>query len=90
MKKTFLALLLLASAGAHAQTSPAKQALVDKVLSLQRPPSSKRGRSLPSARFADAATGRCRLANPRAPGKREAVGKDLQADLKNTPTRWCP
>ena len=46
MKKTLIALLLLTSASAFAQTSPAKQALVDKVLVLQRPGIEQTGQAL--------------------------------------------
>ena len=83
MKKTFLALLLLASAGAHAQTSPAKQALVDKVLSLQRPAIEQTGQVIaerPALQMRQQAG--VVLQTRVAPEKREAVAKDLQADLK--------
>ncbi|HSN79016.1 MAG TPA: hypothetical protein VLR44_01410, partial [Rhodoferax sp.] len=83
MKKTFLALLLLASAGAHAQTSPAKQALVDKVLSLQRPAIEQTGQVIaerPALQMRQQAGVVLQTRVP--PEKREAVGKDLQADLK--------
>jgi hypothetical protein len=75
--------LLLASAGAHAQTSPAKQALVDKVLSLQRPAIEQTGQVIaerPALQMRQQAG--VVLQTRVAPEKREAVAKDLQADLK--------
>lgn len=83
MKKTLVALLLLASAGAFAQTSPAKQALVDKVLTLQRPAIEQTGQALaerPALQMMQQAG--IALQARVAPEKREAVAKDIQADLK--------
>ena len=82
MKKTLLALLLLASAGAYAQTSPAKQALVDKVLELQRPAIEQTGQVIaerPAMQMKQQAG--VALQTRVAPEKRDAVAKDLQADL---------
>ena len=83
MKKTLVALLLLASAGAFAQTSPAKQALVDKLLSLQRPAIEQTGQVIgerPALQMMQQAG--IALQTRVAPEKREAVAKDIQADLK--------
>lgn len=83
MKKTLAALLLLASAGAFGQTSPAKQALVDKILSLQRPAIEQTGQALaerPALQMMQQAG--AALQTRVAPEKREAVAKDIQADLK--------
>ena len=83
MKKTLVALLLLASAGAFAQTSPAKQALVDKLLSLQRPAIEQTGQVIaerPALQMMQQAG--VALQTRVAPEKREAVAKDIQADLK--------
>lgn len=83
MKKTFVALLLLASAGAHAQTSPAKQALVDKMLSLQRPAIEQTAQVLaerPALQMMQQAG--AALQTRVAPDKREAIAKEIQADLK--------
>jgi hypothetical protein len=84
MKKTLMALLLLASAGAFAQTSPAKQALVDKLLSLQRPAIEQTAQVMaerPALQMMQRAG--IALQTRVAPEKREAVAKELQADLKN-------
>lgn len=83
MKKTLAALLLLASAGAFGQTSAAKQALVDKILSLQRPAIEQTGQALaerPALQMMQQAG--AALQTRVAPEKREAVAKDIQADLK--------
>ncbi|MDP3190638.1 hypothetical protein [Rhodoferax sp.] len=83
MKKTLVALLLLASAGAFAQTSPAKQALIDKLLSLQRPAIEQTGQALaerPALQMMQQAG--VALQTRVAPEKREAVAKDIQAELK--------
>ncbi|MFZ2122387.1 MAG: hypothetical protein WAV14_03225, partial [Rhodoferax sp.] len=84
MKKTLVALLLLTSAGAFAQTSPAKQALVDKLLSLQRPAIEQTAQVMaerPALQMRQRAG--IALQTRVAPEKREAVAKELQADLKN-------
>jgi hypothetical protein len=83
MKKTLMALLLLASAGAFAQTSPAKQALVDKLLGLQRPAIEQTARVIaerPALQMMQQAG--VALQTRVAPEKREAVAKDIQAELK--------
>ncbi len=83
MKKTLVALLLLASAGAFAQTSAAKQALIDKLLSLQRPAIEQTGQALaerPALQMMQQAG--VALQTRVAPEKREAVAKDIQAELK--------
>lgn len=83
MKKTLFALLLLAGSGAFAQTSPAKQALVDKLLSLQRPAIEQTGQALaerPALQMMQQAG--IALQTRVAPDKREAVAKDIQLELK--------
>jgi hypothetical protein len=83
MKKTIAALLLLASAGAFAQTSPAKQALVEKLLSLQRPAIEQTAQTLaerPALQMMQQAG--FALQTRVAPEKREAVARDIQAELK--------
>ncbi|MDI1245998.1 MAG: hypothetical protein PSV24_11405 [Rhodoferax sp.] len=82
MKKTLMALLMLASTVIHAQTSAAKQALVDKLLALQRPAIEQTARVLaerPALQMRQQAG--VVLQTRVAPEKREAVAKDLQADL---------
>ncbi|MDO8318526.1 hypothetical protein [Rhodoferax sp.] len=83
MKNTFVALLLLASAGAYAQTSPAKQALVDKMLSLQRPAIEQTAQVIaerPALQMMQQAG--AALQTRVAPEKREAIAKEIQTDLK--------
>jgi len=83
MKKTLIALLLLTSASAFAQTSPAKQALVDKVLVLQRPGIEQTGQALaerPAMQLMQQAGNA--IQTRVAPEKRDAVAKAVQADLK--------
>lgn len=83
MKKTLIALLLLTSVTAFAQTSPAKQALVDKVLVLQRPGIEQTGQVLaerPAMQLMQQAGNA--IQTRVAPEKREAVAKTVQADLK--------
>ncbi|MDP2678875.1 MAG: hypothetical protein Q8O85_09150 [Rhodoferax sp.] len=83
MKNTFVALLLLASAGAYAQTSPVKQALVDKMLSLQRPAIEQTAQVIaerPALQMMQQAG--AALQTRVAPEKREAIAKEIQADLK--------
>lgn len=83
MKKTLVALSLLASVGAFAQTSPAKQALVDKLLGLQRPAIDQIALVIaerPARQMMQQAG--VALQTRVAPEKREAVAKDIQAELK--------
>lgn len=83
MKKTLLALLLLTSTAAFAQTSPAKQALVDKLLELQRPGIEQSAQALalrPALQMEQLAGVALQTRVP--PEKREAVAKVVQADLK--------
>ncbi len=83
MKKTLVALLLLAGAGAFAQTSPAKQALVDKLLSLQRPAIEQTAQLIaerPALQMMQQAG--AVLQTRVAAEKREAIAKEIQADLK--------
>lgn len=83
MKKTLLALLLLTSAAAFAQTSPAKQALVDKLLELQRAGIEQSAQALalrPAMQMEQLVKVALQTRVP--PEKREAVAKAVQADLK--------
>lgn len=83
MNKTLVALLLLACVGAHAQTSPAKQALVDKILTLQRPAIEQTAQALaerPALQMMQQA--RATLQTRVAPEKREGIAKEIQVDLK--------
>ncbi|MCF8159378.1 MAG: hypothetical protein K9J76_01620 [Polaromonas sp.] len=91
MKKNLVALLLLAGSGAFAQTSPAKQALVDKLLSLQRPAIEQTGQALaerPALQMMQQAG--LALQTRVAPDKREAVAKDIQLELKKYANEVVP
>lgn len=85
MKSKFftLSLLLAASLAAHAQSTPAKKELVARIIKLQQPGIEAMARGLveqPAAEILD----RAGAALPsRVPAdKREAVAKDIQADVK--------
>lgn len=83
MNRSILALLLLTSVTAFAQTSPAKQALVDKMLLLQRPGIEQMGQALaeqPALQLRQQAGNA--IQTRVAPEKRDAVSKAVQADLK--------
>jgi hypothetical protein len=83
MKKPIVALLLLSSVTAFAQTNPNKQALVDKLLGLQRAAIEQTGQAIaerPALQMMQQAGNA--IQTQVAPEKREAVGKDIQADLK--------
>jgi hypothetical protein len=83
MKKSIAPMLLLACATAFAQTSPAKQALVDKLLELQRPGIEQTGQAIaerPALQMMQQAGNA--IQTRVAAEKREAVAKDVQADLK--------
>lgn len=83
MKTPLVALLLLTSTAIYAQISPAKQALVDKLLVLQRPAIEQTGQVLaerPALQMMQRAS--MALQTRVAPEKREAVAKEMQADLK--------
>jgi len=83
MKKTLLALLLLSSAAAFAQTSPAKQALVDKLLELQRAGIEQSAQVLalrPALQMEQLVKVTLQTRVP--PEKREAVAKAVEGDLK--------
>jgi hypothetical protein len=79
---TLLAALLLAGP-VHAQTSPAKKELVAKLLKLQQPGIETLARGLveqPAAQMMQQAS--IALQTRVAPEKREAIGKEIQADVK--------
>jgi len=83
MKKTLLALLLLSSATTFAQTSPSKQALVDKLLELQRPGIEQSAQALalrPALQMEQLVKVALQTRVP--PDKRDAVAKAVEADLK--------
>ena len=84
-KKTFVAALALLAFGglAQAQTSAAKNELVVKILQLQRPAIENIGTALaqqPAQTMMQGAS--VALQTRVAPDKREAVAKEIQADLK--------
>ena len=90
MKRALLTALLTSAAWAHAQTaasappaSPAKKELLQKLMVLQQPGIENLARNLveqPAVQIMQAA-GRA-LQQQVAPEKREAVGKSIEADIK--------
>lgn len=84
MIKKLLAITLMALVGvAHAQSTAAKKELVAKVLQLQRGVVEQTGQALverPAAQLMQQAG--LALQSRVAPDKREAVAKDIQADVK--------
>lgn len=83
MKKLLLVTLLALACGAQAQSSAAKKELVAKVLQLQQPGIELAGQALaerPAAQLMQQAG--IALQTKVAPEKREAVAKEIQADVK--------
>lgn len=85
MKSKFftVALLLAACAAAQAQPSPAKKELVARILKLQQPGIEAMARSLveqPAAEILDSAG--AALSTRVAADRREAVAKEIQADVR--------
>ncbi len=83
MKKLFALTLLALSVAAHAEVSAAKKELVAKVLQLQQPAIETVARALterPAALMMQQAG--LALQTRIAPEKREAIAKEIQADLK--------
>lgn len=83
MKKLFALTLLALSVAAHAEVSAAKKELVAKVLQLQQPAIETVARALterPAALMMQQAS--LALQTRIAPEKREAIAKEIQADLK--------
>lgn len=83
MKKPLLTLLLMGSITVFAQDKPAKQALVDKLLGLQQPAIEQTGQAIaerPALQMLRQAN--VALQTRVAPEKRDAVAKEIQADLK--------
>ncbi len=83
MKKTIVALLLLAAAGAHAQSTPAKKELVAKMLLLQQPAIELMARAMaeqPAQILMQRAGPILQQRIP--PDKRQAVAQEIQADVK--------
>lgn len=83
MKKLLLVTLLALACGAQAQSSAAKKELVAKVLQLQQPGIELAGQALaerPAAQLMQQAG--LALQTKVAPEKREAVAKEIQADVK--------
>ena len=82
--KTLLSLVLLSAAlGAQAQSTPAKKELAARIVKLQQPGIESLGRQLaeqPAAAMMDRA-GQV-LSTRVAPERQEAVGKEIQADVK--------
>lgn len=75
--------VLLASAMAHAEPTAAKAELISKILQLQRPAIEGIATALaqqPAAQMMQGAT--IALQTRVAPDKREAIGKEIQVDLK--------
>ena len=83
MKKTLVLALLLAAAVAGAQTTATKKELVAKVLLLQQPGIEGLARMMveqPAAVMMQRAGNVMQTRTP--PDKREAIGKEIQSDLK--------
>ncbi len=83
MKKIYVLTLLALSMGAQAEVSAAKKELVAKMLELQQPAIETVARALterPAALMMQQAG--LALQTRVAPDKREAIAKDIQADLK--------
>jgi hypothetical protein len=83
MKKLFALTLLALSVTAHAEVSAAKKELVAKMLQLQQPAIESVARTLterPAALMMQQAG--IALQSRVAPEKREAIAKEIQADLK--------
>ncbi len=84
-RKLLCAMLLALGASAQAQTavSPAKQALVDKLLLLQQPGIEMAARSIVERPAAQMMQEVGRVLQTQAPAdKREALGKNIEADAK--------
>jgi len=83
MKKLFFVALLAVAASAAAQTSAAKKELVAKILLLQQPAIEGIARALteqPAAVLMQRAGTVMQTRTP--PDKREAIGREIQADVK--------
>lgn len=83
MKKLLIVALMAAAFGVHAESTPAKKELVAKVLQLQQPAIEQAARALaerPAAQMMQQAG--MVLQTRIAPEKREAMGKEIQADVK--------
>ncbi len=83
MKKLFVVLLMSVAASIGAQTSPAKKELVAKVLQLQQPAIEGVARALaeqPAALLMQSAGTVMQTRTP--PDKREAIAREIQADVK--------
>jgi len=83
MKKLFVVALMAVATCAAAQSSPAKKELVAKVLQLQQPAIENVARLLveqPAAILMQRAGNVMQTRTP--PDKREAIGRDIQADVK--------
>lgn len=83
MKKLLIVALLALAGGAQAESTAAKKELVAKVLQLQQPSIEQAGRALaerPAALMMQQAG--LALQTRVAADKREAIGKEIQADIK--------
>jgi len=83
MKKLLVVALLALSLGASAQTSPAKKDLIAKILQLQQPAIEAMARSMaeqPAMVLLQRAGSLMQSRTP--PDKREAIGKEIQADAR--------
>ncbi|MFZ4481672.1 MAG: hypothetical protein ACOYNZ_17460 [Rhodoferax sp.] len=91
MKKWMILALLALAAGAQAQTTPAKKELVAKVLLLQQPAIEQAAQALaerPAAQLMQQAG--MALQSQVAAEKREAVAKEIQADVKKYADETVP
>ncbi|MCY7308101.1 MAG: hypothetical protein LH632_18590, partial [Rhodoferax sp.] len=83
MKKLLLVALVAACSVALAQSSPAKKELVAKILQLQQPAIEAMARAMAEQPAAQVMQGAGNLLQTRIPPeKRDAIAKDIQADLK--------
>lgn len=83
MKRVFVLALLAASSLAQAEPSPAKQALITKILKVQQPAIEGLSRTIveqPAAQIAQQAGAALQARVPAE--RREAVGKEIQGELK--------
>lgn len=83
MKKLLIVALMAAAFGVHAEPTPAKKELIAKVLQLQQPAIEQAARALaerPAAQMMQQAGMVLQTRIP--PEKREAMGKEIQADVK--------
>lgn len=92
LKKSLLAVsLVFAALAVQAQTSPAKKELVARILKMQQPGIEAMARNLaeqPAAQMMERAA--AALPQRIAPDKREAVARDIQADVRKYVSEAVP